>query len=160
MADAGRKVVWVLGAGFSAGLGGPLLPQLLSPKSERDIKVRYADKEKYPALHSLAADVVRNLYRWGLVDGEVRLMNGLVMGERLWTNAEEFIDYLDTAGEPATPGRANPHAARLQDAAARLSPKSPPVDELRSIARHLIAAECCSFGPSGFRVARIKDVAE
>jgi hypothetical protein len=143
MADE-RKVVWVLGAGFSRALGGPLLQTLLTPSSESDIKVRYPDAATYPALHGVEAGYVRNLYRHGL--GEEYAVNGRPWrGESMWSNAEEFIDYLDTAAEPRAEGLSNPHAARLDGIVRHAWRVNVPVDGLRNTARHLIAAECSAF---------------
>jgi hypothetical protein len=35
------KTVWILGSGFSAGLGGPLLNDLLSPSGKSKVLSRY-----------------------------------------------------------------------------------------------------------------------
>lgn len=48
-ANGSERVVWVLGAGFGAGLGRPTLPQLLSRGSEREIAARYS-QEYFPKL--------------------------------------------------------------------------------------------------------------
>lgn len=143
MADE-RKVVWVLGAGFSAGLGGPLLQRLLSPTSENDIKVRYPDASRFPAIHGPAATYVRGLYEHGL-NHEYVINNHPWPGEQMWTNAEEFIDYLDTAAEPRPAATLNPHAERLKAIVQGRWKVDVSVDDLRATARHLIAAECCAF---------------
>src|SRR5713226_2067445 len=95
-------IVWILGAGFSKPLGGPLLGRMLSPESKQDLRIRYS---QMPKLWSPQADAARSLYYYGqskkplnrsqnnvpeFIDGE---------GEHLWEDAEEYLDYLDTAAE-------------------------------------------------------------
>jgi hypothetical protein len=140
-----RKVVWVLGAGFSAGLGGPLLQRLLSPSSENDIKVRYPDPGLFPTIHSPVATYVRSLYQHGL--NHEYVVNGRTWpGELMWGHAEEFIDYLDTAAEQRAEGIPNPHAERIKAIVqGRWRSTNVSIDDLRATARHLIAAECCAF---------------
>ena len=139
----GRKVVWILGAGFSAGLGGPLLQRLLSPASENDIKARYPDPI-YPTLYGRRADYLRNLYSHGL-GLEYAVHNKPRRGEVMWGNAEEFVDYLDTAAEQRPAGASNPHGERLKAIVNRDWNADITIDDLRATARHLIAAECCAF---------------
>jgi hypothetical protein len=145
MATQEAQVVWVLGAGFSAGVGGPLLPRLLSTASENDIKVRYTNATKYEAIHSAAATYVRALFQHGL--GHEYVVHGRPWnGELMWTEAEEFIDYLDTAAEAREGGTANPHAERLVGIVGATGWKTTTsITDLRATARHLIAAECCAF---------------
>ena len=68
-----KKRVWVLGAGFSAPLGGGPAPpaEACSPRaSERDILVRYSEAN-FPKLHGHDAGLVRRLYAYGLTDGHL-----------------------------------------------------------------------------------------
>jgi len=53
--------VWILGAGFSKPLGGPLLGKLLSPESERDLRVRYS---KMPQLWTHHASHAIEQFHW------------------------------------------------------------------------------------------------
>lgn len=93
-----ESIVWILGAGFSRPLGGPLLGDLFSEASAGNLRARFPP-ERYPRLKTPAADLVRWIYRWGL--GEEQSLPwagaGKVRGERLWTNAEEYLEFLDTA---------------------------------------------------------------
>jgi hypothetical protein len=127
-----KRVVWVLGAGFSAALGGPVLTELFTPNSAEEIRFRYG--KGFAELFDTPAERVRSLYAVGLTGN-------------MWANAEDFIDYLDTAAEPRGKNERNPHADRIKElevkhhgGTTRVS-----VDELRTAARRLIAAECCGF---------------
>ncbi len=67
-------------------------------------------------------------------------------GELLWSNAEEFIEYLDVAAEDMVDRAEHPQAARLrgiQDSN-RLERRIE-AEALRDAARRLIAAECSAF---------------
>lgn len=138
------KRVWVLGAGFSAPLGGPLLRGLLSRTSERDILVRYPQKD-FPLLHGVEPDLVRRLYQYGLTDGHLAGADSSKRGEVMWTNAEDFIDYIDTAAEVRPSGSVNPHAERLAGIARDTFGRNIAPLTLRATARRLVAAECCAF---------------
>jgi hypothetical protein len=140
MSTGGKKVVWVLGAGFSAGLGGPLLPALLSRTLERDIAVRYPNSGDFTKLHSHAANNIRGLYEHGLSDHRFRSPDSKIHKENLWLHAEEFLDYLDTAAESD-----GPLAARLKDITSNGLSIRASLPDLQVAARRLIAAECCAF---------------
>ncbi len=75
------KTVWILGAGFSRALGGPLLTELFSPGSALKMKTCFP---KLPRLQGDDAQLARLLFQ----DKD---------GPKQWENAEEFLDYLDTA---------------------------------------------------------------
>jgi hypothetical protein len=149
------KVVWILGAGFSAGLGGPLLPSLLSRTLQQDIAVRYPDRAANPGgrswgdLHTRAANNVRSLYEYGLSDPRLRSPDCQQHHqESLWAHAEEFLDYVDTAAEQVASQDANSdkcRATRLTEILSnKLQAKVSP-SAIRAAARRLIAAECCAF---------------
>jgi hypothetical protein len=140
-------IVWILGAGFSKALGGPLLGKLLSPEADRDIKVRYGNAP----LWTPAANVARFLYRYGLANkkrNSVRAPTGAVFdGEDLWEDAEQFLDYLDTAAESANPGR-----VRLLEIVGDqkllglgLDPNETTIKKIARAARKLLVAECSAF---------------
>jgi hypothetical protein len=136
------RVVWVLGAGFSAGLGAPLLTTLFTEASEGDVRVRY---RRITKLHDETARQVRWLYAYGSGREVFSRKQGTLTGERLWANAEDFVEYLDTAAEPDD-GRPRPHRDRLNELiSAHHDDALIGVDELRESARRLIAAECSSF---------------
>src|SRR6266540_2038152 len=90
-----HETVWLLGAGFSRALGGPLLRDLLTNESVNNIRATFPADEGF-----LAGDrqAVLGFY------SRHRYRDEAAPGQRLWRDAEEFIDYLDTAallGGPA-----------------------------------------------------------
>src|SRR5580692_12507562 len=91
------RIVWVLGAGFSAGLGAPLLKDLFSRASSEDLFVRYS--RDVPALFGPEVPFVRWLYAYGSTNDYVEIDNSQWRGELMWRNAEEFVEYLDIAAE-------------------------------------------------------------
>jgi hypothetical protein len=139
----GKKVVWILGAGFSKALGGPLLKELFTPKSAGDLRVQFELKDRFPKLFDGPAKCVRWLYGHGT---DV---------EPLWSNPEEFVDYLDTASVSRSTEGPHPQFDRLVDVLLRSNlprPGATPPDEiatyignLSTAARRLIAAECSAF---------------
>src|SRR5579863_7503284 len=141
MGDA-RKTVWVLGSGFSIPLGGPPLTGLLSLQSPENLLRQYPQAAK---LHGPAATRVHALYRThpmgvgGSGSFEVRRK-----GDALWDDAEEFLDYLDVAAQP-DPKNTNLHLKRLTPHAHAVGGQPVMVSQLSPAARHIIAAECCSF---------------
>ena len=140
-----RRVVWVLGAGFSAALGGPMLGDLFSRRSEKDTALRFPE-HAFPRLHGPPAPSVRLLYQRGLADGLMQLSNRReVMCERMWSNAEDFIDYIDTTA--AACGKDANHwlGSRIDEALTQLDCQRVRPDQLRDLARRLVAAECCGF---------------
>ncbi len=154
MADE-RRIVWVIGAGFSKPLGGPLLAGLFSRTSIGDLDTRYPN---FVALRDEHAKRVRWLYDYGsglAVSYQKADEDGRAQGENLWTNAEDFVDYLDTAAEPTGKDErgneiARPHFDRLAKVFENYhSPPVPQFDDLRTAARRLIAAECCGFLKGG-----------
>ena len=82
--EANRKaelVVWLLGAGFSKPLGGPLFSELLSERTEQWARawfsIRGLSPERFP-------DGVANIYAHG-------------QSEHLWENPEECLALIDEA---------------------------------------------------------------
>ena len=151
-----QRIVWVVGAGFSQPLGGPLLGDLFTPASKGNLEARYP-RARFPQLDDPAADLVRWLYRWGLAEEVSMGLSGWIRGERLWVNTEEFLDYLDTA---VALGSESPGWRRLwplieRYAASRSIPGNPPLSfvgpgqrqHVADTARRLLAAECSAFLP-------------
>jgi len=91
-----ESIVWILGAGFSRPLGGPLLGDLFSEASAGNLRARFPP-ERYPRLKTPAANLVRWIYRWGLGEEQHLVWTGKTRGEPLWSNAEEYLEFLDTA---------------------------------------------------------------
>jgi hypothetical protein len=137
-----KRVVWVLGAGFSAALGGPMLTGLLSRPSENDLLVRYPE---HVALRTDAATVVRVLYESGLNDSSIRGETAMRCVEPMWDNAETFLDYLDTAAEAPENNEPNPHADRLAFMLQRHNWSRASPQDLRNAARRLIAPSAAPF---------------
>jgi hypothetical protein len=144
MADA-RRTVWILGAGFSRSLGGPLLPDLLSPPTNNFVQAiyggnRYIGAERPAELNAdcEAARVVRELYRdCGGATAQP--------GTRFWDDAEAFLDQVDAA---AHGGEGSPAGRRLTNAFQLAFPGMPKLstyDLLRDAARRLVAGACCAF---------------
>jgi hypothetical protein len=82
MSINGTPTVWILGAGFSRSLGGPLLADLFRQQHAADLR---------PVIgQALAAELtwVQHLFRHG------------TESEQLWGNAEDFLAYLDEACGP------------------------------------------------------------
>jgi hypothetical protein len=136
MADTDGSVVWILGAGFSKPLGGPLLPDLLSKGTAENLAACYS--EEYVKVHDGTARLVQRLYHHGK------------QVEALWHDVEEYLDHLDSA---AGQGENSPSARRLATMIARV--QEPPrvetratftdVKSLSASARRLLAAECSAF---------------
>jgi hypothetical protein len=109
MGENERKVVWILGAGFSVPLGGPLFRKLISGQTLRDLKNWPEFKKQKLLIHypsendpdtrfgdhvsaELSASVVCDLYTKGANSSD---------GMPLWSDAEQFLDQLGiAASEP------------------------------------------------------------
>jgi len=147
MTDRPPLRVWVLGAGFSRSLGGPLLPQLLTRAARANSLVRFP-KGDFPDIHGTASTWVMRLYHYGRryfegepFKGDNKRAEG---GQDLWRDAEDFVDYLDAAPSPSSPA-----LGRLVDIANELRQQKTPLvldfDRLGTVAKKMIAAECCAF---------------
>jgi hypothetical protein len=95
-----KKVVWVLGSGFSCGLGGPMLNQLM-------------DKSRYRRLDSLYlgfdgdgnAPWAEAHGKWAeIVEAYNNVANDKDIGQP-WRDPEEFIEYLHLAAHEGEHGR-------------------------------------------------------
>jgi hypothetical protein len=77
-----KRVVWILGSGFSKSLGGPLLNDLLSYRGEAFVRAKFPNLDR----------TIYSLYRKHL-DG-----HPLSSGEpTYWDDAEEFLDFVNSA---------------------------------------------------------------
>jgi hypothetical protein len=85
MAIGNGNTVWILGAGFSRSLGGPLLVDLFRPRAIEDDEALFP-KDKYPNL-SRDLNMTRCLFCAGQEEGR-------------WENAEQFLSYMDGAYGP------------------------------------------------------------
>ncbi len=142
-----HPVVWILGAGFSRGLGGPMLRDLLSLRSKRDLEARYrAPDAAQSVTNSTAAMCVYFLYHHGRRYPEGSPFGAHrdpPSGELVWQDAEEFLDHLDTAARDPR----GPTEKRLLQLLRASMPegKSQGVPLLRRAAWRIIAAECSAF---------------
>lgn len=83
------RTVWIVGAGFSRSLGGPLLPDILRQELLRDLEA------KYPSARF--GDLALSCFR------AQALFNYGKHIEGAWDDAEEFLDFVDSteAGSPS-----------------------------------------------------------
>jgi len=173
VAERAKRIVWVLGAGFSAPLGGPLLRGLLSPMSWHDLQAHYADTKLLGAAEAWAVC----LYHYGRNYEEGALITQFVTvpmryparnaaqerrittgdGEYLWSDAEAFIDQLDAETQHMSGddwGRFQRAAHAIREGVFRLTSAGasgpvPPLKEVRDAARRLVGAECAMFVEKG-----------
>ena len=130
MTQDSRKIVWVLGAGFSKFLGAPLLGELLTRNASQRVKAAYPDMVAGERTHDMS--IVASVYEAGKKDGQ-------------WSHAEEFLERLDWALDSPTAGRVLDAWSR--DATTRGLHGMPQTgtEALRNNARRMLAAECCLF---------------
>ncbi|MFT5323140.1 MAG: hypothetical protein ACI8P0_000986 [Planctomycetaceae bacterium] len=145
------KRVWILGAGFSAPLGGPLLNDLFSQKMESDLESHYGWKadRKNPANW-----IAVNLFRWGLGERvHTAGDSGETQGRRLWQHAEEYLDRLDSAlhsrgSKEDVICKAIKAAAGFETSFVDWIEKTGKTDLLKSVVlagKRWMAGECCVF---------------
>ena len=125
MSFAGKKTVWILGAGFSRSLGGPLLYDLLSLKGQREAEARFGSK------HRQATEIVYGVYQDGLNEN---------LG--LWAHAEEFLEVVDLATEPSEAEDHRSATGRLLLGMITRRTQSVNIREFRARTLIAIAAEC------------------
>jgi hypothetical protein len=141
------RIVWILGAGFSRSLGGPLLGNLLTPETEKLIGLWYPANE-WPELFGEFVDAARRLYWYGFQPAtgkdELRKHWHEACSENLWQDAEQYLDYLDTAARFDCPARSR-ILEILRSRVAALPQEKATLQQLSAVGRRLLAAECCSF---------------
>jgi hypothetical protein len=121
------KTVWILGSGFSAGLGGPLLNELLSPSGKSKML------SKYDSVRDEVGIVYDTYWRH---HPELRKEVGNP-GAIYWRHAEEFLDFID---EAAT--RSGPRTTEFEGLGTKL-----PAKEFHKRAVRAVAAECLFTEP-------------
>ncbi len=137
------RIVWILGAGFSRSLGGPLLGNLLTPEAAELIQLAYGGHA--PELFGDYPDAVRRLYWYGFRRDGRGLVHWTESGaENLWQDAEQYLDYLDTAAQFDCPARARVLGLLLR-VAESLPNECETLKKLTTLGRRLLAAECCAF---------------
>lgn len=123
------RTVWILGAGFSRSLGGPLLATLFRQQDRGDLR------EMYPTsiFTHLADDCyfTQRLYHRGKEEGA-------------WEHAEEFLELLASANYDDALSKS---ICRMysQVEGDRLDVNRSPLDELTRRAKRALAAECSRF---------------
>jgi hypothetical protein len=145
------RVVWIVGAGFSAPLGGPTLADLFSEHAYRHLEAIYPSGdgplgEARKVVLGNAAVVARRLYLVGARQdrGSIHPGDRERVGHRgMWDDAEGFLDTMETAADAPTGALAR-RLKRVADSL--MSPNdAPPLLELRDAARRMLAVECSKF---------------
>jgi hypothetical protein len=133
------QTVWILGAGFSRSLGGPLLADLFRQEDLGDLNARY------PAIEygDLADSCWRTegLFNWGRAV------------ERQWSDAEQFIDFVDCAakGSPEEASllrmsrMAQPYDRKQGPAVSHHDMRFPDLTSIQFGVLRALAAECSHF---------------
>ena len=142
MPTSHQNIVWILGAGFNRSLGGPLLKDLLRYYTETGVKRLHADllasglkPEEKDRRESLIGDMAR-----------VRQLFHDESKQGLWEDAEQFLDYVETAAEEdEAEFNQEPSYAHLvlEDIAHRHGFDALPA--LAFAARRAIVADCLMF---------------
>src|SRR5712692_4989054 len=111
MSDKPKQVVWILGAGFSRSLGGPLFGTLFGPWSMANLEAHFPPAE-FKQLYAVAAgvhvpavEIAHWLYNYGrrFVLGRNTEQGNMpnawmqATGQELWQDAEEYLQILDGA---------------------------------------------------------------
>jgi hypothetical protein len=147
------RIAWILGAGFSRSLGGPLLDDLLTEGMRMRIAATYGDSNKIRdpgeehsrldemnATEARAKEVVRTLY---LNHGP---RPAIPTGSQLWQDAEAFIDYIDAATHPQGQRADRAHLrALLSEFVSQGELPDKGLRTLHDAARRLVAEACCEF---------------
>jgi len=123
-----KRVAWILGSGFSRGLGGPLLEDLLSERGKSETHVQYA---RLPN-----RDLVYRVFHH----------YGPASHVKFWQHAEDFLDFVDAAKEPESSTR-----RQLLERLVRGQggDQTPLIEDFRKLAILAVAAECSTFVDRG-----------
>lgn len=149
-----KRVVWILGAGFSRSLGAPLLSDLFSEASTHRILSLYGDEL---ADHNLCHGVSL-LYRYGAYG----LRSPAIASQ--WEHAEEFLEHLALADQfphenasmlalvqrvgshkPYVDGRVGVAAEAGAGALRTYAQDETTISKINELAIRMFAAECCAF---------------
>lgn len=119
-----KKVVWILGAGFSRSLGGPLLNDLLSHRGETQSRARFGD---------LGTDAVYSVYK-----------EGHHKDAQLWEHAEEFLEIVDLARDLEPTDKPDHRGATSQLLLDMIQKRglAMTIRQFRDLTLRAIAAEC------------------
>lgn len=131
---------WVTGAGFSAALGGPTLRTLLAPASGDNLLATYPDVKP---LHDDLSRIARRMFAYGMRYSLGRFDEDKGReGEFLWSDAEQFVEYLDLA---AGGGAAKERVKRILYRMDVANWDDIHLGDLRHTTRRLVAGECMAF---------------
>jgi SIR2-like protein len=145
------KVVWILGAGFSRALGGPLLQNLFTIESGEVLAAKYGHHPRFGELE-LYFSAVRHVCMYGM--GRLPLDAHQRVGPQLWTDPEEFVDRLDAAARDPAAAPAQVLEGHVRSALKLRAARNaqghglgvpPTVGRLRQVAKRLLALECAGF---------------
>lgn len=114
------RTVWILGSGFSKGVGAPLLYELLSEKGQ------LLATEVFPRIPSRV-----KVYELFLNSGPRS------MGAKFWDHAEDFLDIVDSATDPGS----SPRKEFIKKQVERIAGTTITVQEFRDLAVLAIASE-------------------
>jgi hypothetical protein len=151
-----KKVVWILGAGFSRSLGGPLLSELFTWESLEAIFATYpnfCDQNQRKILERIVRAYLFGVYDIELSDTskeQVAVGHATDSYRRhLWKHSEEFLERLDIAAASGRSDRDYTFMARVFELANSIrSGGKSVVDDLNECnlyALKLMAAECDKF---------------
>jgi hypothetical protein len=156
------KTVWILGAGFSEPLGGPLLTDMLTNGSYDRIQATFPEKgspgreDAYPRLYRPQTKMVILLNaEYGQDAAAISYYSGQrkQLSKKQWGDAEEFLELFDSAARQekgnsapgAIPAVAGPaQLCRLLLRGIDVGESVTPSD-VACAARRLLAAECSWF---------------
>jgi len=122
------KTVWILGSGFSKGLGGPLLYELLTEKARLETNDQYPSAPNRNAVYHLYA-------KYG------------PSGAKYWAHAEDFLEFVDAAIEEPSSTRRQ-FLERLVNGLGL--PDGMLVENFRKLAILAVSLECSTFVDRGF----------
>jgi hypothetical protein len=132
-----RGIVWILGAGFSRFLGGPLLNELLTIRAAQRIATVY-NGEEAQAVSEFEA--IARLFEAGLPSTASN-------GKAQWQHAEEFLEQLALAAENPTQRRLLVQWSQSSEAVEQgvRGVTEDSVPALYESAVRMLVAECCLF---------------
>jgi hypothetical protein len=140
------KVVWILGAGFSRALGGPLLHDLLRPYPEGVLEKLYVDfvsrgQKAKPDQEARRQTIVS-------MDRIRRLFSSPEVPQPWGKDAEQFLEFVETAAEESSEdvfqGAPPSYAGPILKEAGRGSGFED-LQDLALAAKRAIAADCSLF---------------
>lgn len=155
---ANGKIVWILGAGFSAHLGGPTLAQLFRPSLWERVVAALPDEGKAHFSgkridHAMKAALWLFNYGTRFDQGKAPWKNLISRGldgdgDILWEDPEQFLDALDSAvvgGQRFRTLLEGHIGAYCREDAAGGPVRSLTLGDVADGARRLLAAECWLF---------------